>query len=344
MELKNRIYRHRNSLVLALASVVALAMGGCVYLDSVSVTQVYDGKEVTYAYAGDEATFTINGHIESSSAISNDRFVVAILAPRDWHVANNATVTYKTSFGEDRETIYTMSVVPSTDMPKSGNGRTWVQCLTQEYGVGPNYVNDMEWVVFQTDQRWDIQNGDKPTYTVYIKTKVGPSNLRCHLGFFVNHTDNGFGDGNDHKKVAYSSECFEVVGGKGPVTDFCNLHANRTVPSSALQDDLITFSFLGNILENDLVGQDAYLEATAYTTSGKTYVVNEKTSKTQMTPQVGEDGTYNITFWPAGFFNIPDGETLEHIDYVFTNKDRSVIVQDDNGDGPIPFTYVFSCD
>lgn len=345
MKLKNKIHKYRNSLMLALALVIAIAVTGCVYIDSVSVMQIYDGKEVSYAYAGDEATFTIQGHIESSADINNDKFVVGFLAPKGWNVAKNAKVTYKSTLGDDRDKLYTMSVVSSTELPKNGNGRTWVQCLTQEYGVGPNYVNDMEWVVFETDQAWDIKNGDKPTYTIYIKTNVGTQNLRCHLGFFVNHTDDGFSGGNDHKKVTYSSECFEVVGGEGDVIDFCNLHANKVAPSSALQDDYVTFSFLSTILDNDLAGQDPYFEATAYTESGKTYVVNEKTSKTLMKPDKADATTYNITIWPAKFFNIPEGETLRNIVYVFTNKDRSVIVGDEtNDDGTQkPFTFTLKC-
>lgn len=352
MELKNKFYRHKNTLMLALASAIALFVTGCVYLDSINVMQVYDGKEVSYAYAGDEATFTMTGHIESASDVSNDRLVIAILAPTAWHVGDNATVTYKCDLAEDHEQLFTMSVVADTDVPKNGNGRTWKQCLSQTYGVGPNYLSDMEWVVFQTDRRWDIQNGDKPTYTVYIKTTVGTQNLRCHLGFFVNHTDDGFSDTESHRKVAYSPECFEVVGGNGSTLDFCNVHANRVTPASSLQNDYVTFSFLGDLIDNTLVGQDVYFEATAHTASGNTYVVNEKSAKTLMTresntngSETSESGTYSITIWPAGFFNVPDGEEIEYIEYVFTNGDRSVIVGDEDGEVVTqdPFNFQLIC-
>ena len=214
----------------------------------------------------------------------------------------------------------------------------------------------MEWVAFQTDIAWSIHNGDKPKYTIWIKTRVGDENLKCRLGFFVNHTDDGFSDGGDHKKVMYS-DCFEVVGGTGAVTDYCSNHLNRLSPLLSLQDDFLTFSFIGSVAENDLTksNEPVYFEGKAYGASGRVYEVKEKSGKTLMPVEDESTKTCSITFWPAGFFNIPEGEQLVKIEYFFTNKKGDIVIGQDTDDylglgkdepdpnNRLPFVYTFQC-
>ncbi|MCS2387220.1 DUF4961 domain-containing protein [Bacteroides thetaiotaomicron] len=68
-----------------------------------------------------------------------------------------------------------------------------------------------------------------------------------------------------------------------------------------------------------------YIEATAYTIEGKIYTVNEKSAKTLMKRET-KLPRYNVTLWPGGFFNIPDGETISRIEYIFTNEDGTVSI------------------
>ncbi len=348
---------------LVLAFVIAIAVTGCVYIDSFSVTQVIDGKEVNYAYANTEATFTLKGHIEAHEDHSDVNFVVGFLVPKSWKVAENGKVTYKCDLAEDHDQIMTMSVMPSSQLPKNGNGRTWVECLTQEYGVGTNVLDDMEWVVFQTDDKYTIINNQFPTYTIWLKTNVGEKNLKCHIGVFVNHTDDGFSNGSDHKKVQFSSECFEVVGGKGATLDFCSNHYNKVSPMTSLQNDLITFTFNGSVNANKLAGADAvYFNGTAYTTDGKKYELTERSAKTQMTRENAYSDNYSITVWPVGLFGIPVTETIERITYYFTSKD-GVLTYQNGEEGTItlsdddymaegtaipsvkePFNFTFECE
>jgi len=352
--MKKQILRSKLTAAVAAAAMISLAVASCVYIDSVNIYQVYDGKEVAYAYAGDMVTFTIDGHIEAASDVSSTQFVAAILVPKSWQVANNAKVTYTCTLADDRDAEMSMSVMPSSSLPKNGNGLTWSECLNQTYGVGTNVLDDMEWVVFQTDQTWNIGNGERPTYKIIFRLPVGEDNLKCHLGFFVNHTDDGFSGGTDHKKVFYSNECFEVVGGKGATIDFCSNHFNNVSPMSSLQDDYITFSFIGGVEDNQLVDAgEIYFEGIAVGASGATYTVNEKTSKTLMKRLDEKSGTYYLTLWPMGFFNVPDGEELVSIRYFFTNADRSVIIGQSDDDEVMlgaahkdehePFVFQFQC-
>ena len=342
--------------MLVAAAMIGMAVTGCVYLDSVSVTQIIDGRECDYAYAGTEATFTMNGHIECAEDHSGVKFVMAFLAPKTWNVARYAKVTYRCDLAEDRDQIMTMSPVPASSLPKNGNGLTWVDCLNQNYGVGPNVLDDMEWVVYETDIAWTIHNGDKPKYTIWIKTLMSDENLKCRLGFFVNHTDDGVSTSADYKKVMYS-DCFEVVGASGAVTDYCSNHLNRLSPLLSLQDDFLTFSFIGSVADNDLTraNEPVYFEGKAYGASGQVYEVKEKTEKTLMPVEDILAKMCSITLWPAGFFNIPDGEQLVRIEYFFTNKDGDIVIGQDTDDhlglgkpapdpdNRLPFVYNFQC-
>ena len=149
--------------------------------------------------------------------------------------------------------------------------------------------------------------------------------------------------------------CFEVVEGSGTVIDFCSTHYYQIEPLSALQDDYVTFTFQGDINTNELIkAENVYIEATAYTIEGKIYTVNEKSAKTLMKRET-KLPRYNVTLWPGGFFNIPDGETISRIEYIFTNEDGTVSISqsDDSRDNEgeeveegikEPFVFEFQCE
>lgn len=342
---------------LIVAVFVSAIVASCVYMDNFDVRQ-YSAEHpegVLYAKANTEATFVISGHIQSAADITGDQFVAAFLVPKSWKVAENGKVTYKCDLAEDHDKLYNMSLIPTASLPKNGSGRTWVECLTQEYGVGTNVLDDMEWVVYQTDDKYDIISNQAPTYTVYLTTTVGEKNLKCHLGAFVNHTDDGCSSDADHKKCVFSTDCFEVVGGIGMTLDFCANHYNKISPMSALQDDYVTFYFNGEVADNALkTAGNIYIQGTAYTVEGHKYELTEKSVKTLMKRVNAYDATYSITAWPVQLFNVPKTEQIERIEYYFANADGSVtITQSDDdfvNDGtPIPaekaaFSFKFECE
>ena len=358
-----KIVRHQFS-VLGLALVVAVAVFGCVFLDGYTIAQLDEnGKEVYYAKANSDVLFTVNGHVECRTTDSNGlntKLVFAILAPKDWDVANHAVVTYKCDLADDRDVEMSMSVIPESQLPKSGGGRTWRQCLSNEYGVGPNVLDDMEWVVYQTDITWNIRNNQDPTYKIFVRTKTGRRNLKCKLGFFVNHTDHGFGGGTTDQKVTFASECFEVDEGVGMTIDFCNRHFNRISPLTALQNDYVTVSYQGDVDQsgNPLYNEsDIYLQGKAVTTDGKVYTIDQRNDATRMKPVDSMGKTYSITIWPAGFFGVPIDEQVDHFEYYFTNSDGSIRLTQSDDDfvqfgTPLPpsmsdrknFNFKFECD
>lgn len=318
---KQKIKSYKTGSLLLL---IMLIMIGCVYLDSVSINQGTDEEPIYWVKAGEVATFTVKGHIEAAEDQTR-RFLVAILVPKSWNARENTTVTYIADGVEDGYTSLPMSPVDTKLVPKNATV-PWSELLMAEYGVSTNVLNDMEWVAFRTDKLYAIKNHDYANITITIKCKAGPKNLRFKPAFFINFAEDDFPGDDKYKKYSPGNQCFEVVEGDGSVTDFCAFHFNKTEPLAALQDDYVTFSFLGDIYSNDLVKADAiYMEATAYTDNGHTYVVDEKSEKTLMTKEDRDfSNVYNLTIWPAGYFSIPEGETITRIDYIFTNADGTV--------------------
>ena len=228
-----------------------------------------------------------------------------------------------------------------------------VSGIEKKYGVRGNVLNDMEWIAFKSDNYSSV-NGTIH-YTVTIKCNSGKSNLKFRPSFFINHSSDGIGGDEAHYSVKDADDCFEVVEGSGTVIDFCSTHYYQIEPLSALQDDYVTFTFQGDINTNELIkAENVYIEATAYTIEGKIYTVNEKSAKTLMKRET-KLPRYNVTLWPGGFFNIPDGETISRIEYIFTNEDGTVSIsqsddcRDNEGEEveegiKEPFVFEFQCE
>ena len=207
----------------------------------------------------------------------------------------------------------------------------WSEVLRAEYGVGTNVLNDMEWVAFSTNKIYTMLEHENATIKITLKCKTGPKNLRFKPAFFINFAEDDFPANDEHgmkyKKYVPSNDCFEVVEGVGEVTDFCAFHYNKVEPLAALQDDFVTFTFLGDTYTNNLKEAAVYLEAVAYTDNGNTYEVKEKSAKTLMPKEDSFlSNIFNLTIWPAEYFGIQEGETITRIEYIFTNKDGTLSI------------------
>lgn len=316
----------------ALVILIPLILFGCSFIiKTFSILQENeDGELVSYVKAGKVATFKFSGTISIDGSGTNESFIVSFLVPRSWKARENSTVTFtedKFKPGEDNKMI----LIPESEQP-SGKGMSWAAALKKKYGVGLNVLSDMEWVTYKSDPYPEV--GGTINYTVTIKCKSGMSNLKFKPSFFINHSSDGLGTDNQHFGEMDVKDCFEVVDGQGSVIDFCSTHYYQINPLSSLQDDFVTFTFQGDVYTNELIKADkVYFEATAYTEEGNKYTVSEKSTKTLMKREE-KLPRYNTTIWPAGFFDIPEGETISYIEYVFTNADGTVKItqSDDNRD------------
>lgn len=305
------------------------------------------GEEVSWVKAGDYAIFKLDGEAETNEEKPGFNLIMSVLVPKSWNAKENTIMTLTAPSMNLADAP--MVLVPEGELPK-GKNLSWANLLMNAFGVMSNVLNDMEWVTFKSTAK-GAPSG-KTAFTVTVKCKTGPKNLKAHIGFFVNHTDDGYSGEKDHYSIR-TSACIEVREGDGPIIDFCDMHYNKVEPLAALQDDFVTFTFQGGTQTNKLVlEKEIYMEATAYTAEGHEYPVTQKNAKNLMTKEGKFGGTYSLTVWPAGYFGVPEGETITHIDYFFTNKDGTVVItkSDDEGDEleegeeKEPFSYILQCE
>ncbi|MFV0506672.1 MAG: DUF4961 domain-containing protein [Bacteroidales bacterium] len=313
-----------------------LLLISCVYLDSVD----YEVE----TEAGSTAVYTINCRIEPAESPSGEQLIIGFLVPNSWNATEHTVVTYTSSQDVDvsgEQIAMPASLVPSTEEPKNMTGRTWPQACMETYGVGPNVLEEMEWVCFKTDKAYDIQNGGNILdLKVKLEVKVGMQNMRVRLGFLINNSGDGM-SGDEARRGTFFTDCIDITNGNGAVIDFCELHLNSVLPLFSNKDDILTITYQGDVIENVLDDyDDLYLNATAYTAEGNEYVVAEQSSKTSMKKLNDYSRNFSLTFWPTEFFNIPANEHVDEIRYVFTNADGSVVL-DDYG---VPYSYVMSCE
>lgn len=89
------LLQRKRHIVALFTLLIVFVVTGCLFIDSVDITQEVDGQLVDYAKAGTVATFKINGHIDVNGDPRNDkRLVVGFCAPKSWNLAQNAKVTY----------------------------------------------------------------------------------------------------------------------------------------------------------------------------------------------------------------------------------------------------------
>ena len=193
---------------------------------------------------------------------------------------------------------------------------------------------------------------------VFVKIKTSTDNVKCKLGFFINHSDDGMSNNEEHWDVDLMDKPFEVTGAHGGIFDFSEEHPNMSSPMFVTKDDIVTIKYLSGVRVPNLKGDsvntalfkapEVYLCASAYTADDNgnmnptPYTVNVSSEKTHMTPE----GSYNhsLTFWPADYFGIPENGHIDRIEYYFVNADQSIHVKNLNKDGSeSPFIYLFGC-
>jgi len=300
-----------------------------------------EGMAVTSVNAGDSVIFTFDLWINATDDKPNEKLVVGVLTPKSWNARNNTKITLLAPSSNLGKVWQEFEAIPYGTYPsdKDYAGVEWPDALKIWIKDDPNIEDaDMEWTTFISKNGADVIGGggsstvDWKDLKLTVRMKTGPDNVRCKLGFYVGNNSNTLGGDMNGNLKSYNdwafSDCFEVTNGEGDLIDFCVLHYNSAVPGSSTQNDLLTFRFNGGIDENpefflnDLAYEnDVYINATAYTTEGKTYTKKIKMSK------LSEFGrSFSVTYWPEQFFDMDRSETLSRIEYYFSNEDGSKFV------------------
>ncbi|WP_188315935.1 DUF4961 domain-containing protein [Chitinophaga agrisoli] len=282
----------------------------------------------------------------SCNSDGSDKLILGVLMPKGWKGTQNLTASYTGSKGNGN-----FVMTPLSTLAPHGDGKNWPDYMRATFGIAGNLIDDMEWVVMQSDVPFSYANGDKITGSLNLQLKVGADNnpTIVKLAYVVANTTNGFtSDGNVDAGYGataeyyneYIGDCFTVTGGTGDLVDFCNPQLTTVSPPKSLDNDLVTLTFNSNVIKTDLTGSDAvYLCATGITNDGRTIIICEQTDKTIMKPTSG--GRYEITIWPRAFFGVNDSQTLTNMTYFITDKTGTKKIG--YGNTSAPFTYKFKC-
>lgn len=347
-------------LISAIVLSFAAVMVACMELKTIKVDQPQpDGTMAPRIKAGETATFTVGCELNANADVPEGRkLVVGMLAPRDWNIAQNCTMSAQASAGLDPEKVYEMKVISNSVQPRNMPGRTWPEALMERFGLGPNRYNDMEWVAWEAVEAVPITNGDKFVYDVTVKCKMGQSNLKTCLGFVINHDDDGLSQDEKHFKYAFSDP-FTVYGGEGEEVDYTMVRFNSVLPSRALQNDLVTFTFNGDAYDNDLIesGTDVYFRGVAFDADGNRYPAEGFSTPRLMPRETSFTHVHNCTMWPRKYFCVPKDKDIVAIEYEFVdgagnriNKTQEKIISGatlgDNESAENPALYGFNlrCD
>jgi len=282
----------------------------------------------------------------SCNSDGSDKLILGVLMPKGWKGMQNMTASYTSSKGNG-----TFAITPLTTIAPHADGKNWPDYMRATFGIAGNLIDDMEWVVMQSDVPFSYANGDKITGSINIKLKVGADDnpTVVKLAYVVANTTNGFTSDNffdpEYGPTAeyynqYVGDCFTVNGGNGDMVDFCNPQLTSVSPPKSLDNDLVTLTFDANVITNDLSGNDdIYLCATGTTSDGQTITICEQTSRTKLKSLGG--GRFSITLWPRSFFGINDTQTVTGMTYFITDKTGTKQVG--YGNTSAPFTYKFKC-
>ncbi|GEP88746.1 protein of unknown function [Chitinophaga terrae (ex Kim and Jung 2007)] len=305
-----------------------LVLSRCVYLNEVD--------QPSEVKAGQDLVAVMHTRFEIAEARAADRIVVGILVPKSWNAAANTTMTYTTtSMGSG-----TMVKIPAGVLT---NGKEWPAALRERYGIGPNLLDDMEWVVFWSQTTYDVVNGDKQDVDIKIVTKTGPENMRVKLGYFIASSSDGLNDFYTNRPYkAIFKDCFEVTDGDGDLVDFCNPQLAITDPNSSLDNDIMTITFNADVVNTPLTGaQDVYFCVKAYTNDGQVIDRCVQQPGSRMPKAAGVGNRYSITFWPRQYFNVSANQTINRLEYYFTDASGNIKVG--YGNTASPFVYTFKC-
>src|SRR5882672_1963077 len=187
MESKN-IKQGRSGKVRKIAGVAWKVVGGLLLLILVGCSMTIDSViQPSAINAGDLLPVTLNVTITTNQA-QTQNFMVAVLVPKVWKAAQNATITFTSDITSGDQG---MTVVPAGTAAPNGGGLDWPTYLATKIGNGGNLLPDYEWVAFYSNASYPVAGNATIHATVSIKIKTSPDNLMFKLGYCVANSYDG---------------------------------------------------------------------------------------------------------------------------------------------------------
>lgn len=282
---------------------------------------------------GGTLPITLNVTI-STNQVQTSNFMVAVLVPKVWKTAQNATITFTSDITSGDQA---MSVIPAGTPAPQGGGMDWPTLLATKIGNGGNLLPDYEWVAFYSNASYSVDANATIHATVNIRIKTSPDNLLFKLGYCVANSTDGLSSSDRYASA--TSGCFQV-NGTGDLLDFCNPQISTVDPRTSLDNDIITLTFDGGVQSTDLDNaSQVYLCIAGITDTGDSLSVCNQTDAMKMTA-LGLN-KWQKDIWPRKLFNLTDKQHLTGLRYFFTDATGSKKVG--YAGGSAPFLYSFKC-
>lgn len=259
----------------------------------------------------------------------NGYFVLAMLVPKNWKVADNLQAVYSAkdvqsggkmiNITEERMVSANDYTEPTTTMPYS-------TAMLSQYGVLGN-TGPVEWVVVRGTTMINTDgSGDHPTTVadVSLKFRTGVSNVKFFTAVATCLSDNGFNTSNDGEFLISDTQTIQVRGGKGN-DDYTVLHFVSTTPQTFRYGDFVSIEFVSRIEDTltPLYGEEkVYLNAVATLSDG-----SEKTVKNILMTKSG-DVHYFKYVYPKRLFGLDEDASILDLHVWFTNADGTKVATD----------------
>lgn len=319
--IRQRIY------FLAVMVLLGLVIAACVS----TITNINQPSEIN---AGDTAKIILSIQWKETNFDHTDRQVIGICVPKSWDAANHTSMRVEGDVGESGMSLVPSSAIePMTKLPYN-------EAFMKKFGIGPNLIEDMEWVVFWSDIKFTVPNQSLVNGKVYINIKTSTANLQFKPGYAMCEDKDGLSDEFSGFYTSAFGTCMATVNGEGDLQDFCNPQIGIGEPSNALANDLITIRYDGNLDISALPGEtNIYFCAKAYTTDGQILENCNKDEDALLKPWAFKK--WRVDLWPFKYFGMQPGQELTKIEYYFTNESGTLKTGFANTSDP--FIYNFKC-
>lgn len=307
------IAKHKILLRAAIATLPLLVIG-CLEFDSISQPE----KALIDTQIDITARIKIVPETDGTG-----KLVFAILAPKAWKLAENAslsltTINYNSLQGGTDVTDETLALMPSTEVDPNTK-TSWPEAFRTVKGIDKNAQLsepvDVEWVVWRSSSTFRIDdkvNKDAVYADVKIKLTTGEDPVSCYLGYSYCYDSYGLKAGENRD----ASE-FRPISTYGAVL--------ATTPSVFRYGDIfaLQFSPKGTAL-NDAA--EVYLCGTAIYDGGKSVQVTAAEAKNRM--EKVSSKLFEKYIYPKQFFGLPADAVIEQLWFYFSNADGSSVVTD----------------
>jgi hypothetical protein len=269
---------------------------------------------------------------ESPNRDQNSKMVFAVLAPKSWNIANNAVLTFSTSGYAKGDLVDEQMTLMAESETEPTTALPWSTAIQSEIGFMGN-LGPVEWVVFESQTGFSINDNDAPLITANVKIKLttGSQNIKLFMGYFFSGKNRGM-KGNFYTENA-TSKVLTVSGGSNALIDFTTVKLVTTEPASFGFGDIFSINFETKtvVMETPLNGAEkVYMLGKIIFANGTDSSIVDIISDKTLMEEIGET-TWQKYIYPREFFNLPNDAVLDKAHFYFTNEDKSIIVKDVKG-------------